>query len=107
MRELTIGKNDAGQRLDRFVSKSLPLLPPALLQKYIRIKRIKVNGARAQRDQRVHIGRTLYQPLCSADEELLVYHHYYYGKQKLYKPHRHVIILQKRGQRPIPHHVSH
>ena len=35
MRELTIGKNDAGQRLDRFVSKALPLLPPALLQKYI------------------------------------------------------------------------
>ena len=36
MRELTIGKNDAGQRLDRFVAKNLPLLPPALLQKYIR-----------------------------------------------------------------------
>ena len=36
MREMTVGKNDAGQRLDRFVSKSLPLLPPALLQKYIR-----------------------------------------------------------------------
>ena len=33
MRELTIGKNDAGQRLDRFVAKSLPLLPSALLQK--------------------------------------------------------------------------
>ena len=48
MRELTIGKNDAGQRLDRFVSKSLPLLPPALLQKYIRLKRIKVNGKRLQ-----------------------------------------------------------
>ena len=30
MRELTIGKNDAGQRLDRFVAKNLPLLPPAL-----------------------------------------------------------------------------
>ena len=28
MRELTIGKNDAGARLDRFVSKALPLLPP-------------------------------------------------------------------------------
>lgn len=50
MRELTIGKNDAGQRVDRFVSKALPLLPPALLQKYIRLKRIKVNGGRAQRD---------------------------------------------------------
>ena len=41
MREFTIGKNDAGQRLDRFVAKNLPLLPPALLQKYIRLKRIK------------------------------------------------------------------
>ena len=44
MREFTIGKNDAGQRLDRFVSKNLPLLPPALLQKYIRLKRIKVTA---------------------------------------------------------------
>ena len=59
MRELTIGKNDAGQRLDRFVSKSLPLLPPALLQKYIRLKRIKVNGGRAQRDQRLREGDVL------------------------------------------------
>ena len=25
MREFTIGKNDAGQRLDRFVAKNLPL----------------------------------------------------------------------------------
>ena len=56
MRELIIGKNDAGARLDRFVSKALPLLPPALLQKYIRIKRIKVNGGRAQRDQRLAEG---------------------------------------------------
>ena len=59
MRELTIGKNDAGQRVDRFVSKSLPLLPPALLQKYIRLKRIKVNGGRAQRDQRLREGDVL------------------------------------------------
>ena len=59
MREFTIGKNDAGQRLDRFVSKSLPLLPPALLQKYIRLKRIKCNGARAQRDQRLQEGDVL------------------------------------------------
>ena len=59
MREITIGKNDAGQRLDRFVSKSLPLMPPALLQKYIRLKRIKCNGARAQRDQRLQEGDVL------------------------------------------------
>ena len=59
MRELTIGKNDAGQRLDRFVAKSLPLLPSALLQKYIRLKRIKVNGGRAERDYRLKEGDVL------------------------------------------------
>ena len=59
MREFTIGKNDAGQRLDRFVSKNLPLLPPALLQKYIRLKRIKVNGKGAKRDVRLCSGDVL------------------------------------------------
>ena len=59
MRELTIGKNDAGQRLDRFLSKAMPLLPPALLQKYIRIKRVKCNGGRCQRDQRLQEGDVL------------------------------------------------
>ena len=59
MREFTIGKNDAGQRLDRFLSKAMPLLPPALLQKYIRIKRVKCNGARCQRDQRLGAGDVL------------------------------------------------
>ena len=59
MRELTIGKNDAGQRLDRFVAKSLPLLPPTLLQKYIRLKRIKVNGRGAKRNTRLESGDIL------------------------------------------------
>ncbi|HPE15695.1 MAG TPA: RluA family pseudouridine synthase, partial [Oscillospiraceae bacterium] len=56
MREMTIGKNDAGARLDRFVSKAVPLLPPALLQKYIRLKRIKVDGKAARRDDRLESG---------------------------------------------------
>lgn len=59
MREFTIQKNDAGQRLDRFVAKALPLLPPALLQKYIRLKRIKVNGKGSQRDVRLAAGDVL------------------------------------------------
>lgn len=56
MKELTITKNDAGQRLDRFVGKAVPLLPEALLQKYIRLKRIKLNGKGAKREQRLEIG---------------------------------------------------
>ena len=59
MREITINQNDAGQRLDRFVSKALPLLPPALLQKYIRLKRIKVNGKGSARDTRLQPGDRL------------------------------------------------
>ncbi|NCB50285.1 MAG: RluA family pseudouridine synthase [Clostridia bacterium] len=53
MKELTIGKNDSGQRLDRFVGKAVPLLPESLLQKYIRLKRIKRNGKGAKRDDRL------------------------------------------------------
>ena len=59
MKELTIRKSDADQRLDRFVAKAVPLLPDSLLQKYIRIKRIKVNGKGAKRDDRVNEGDVL------------------------------------------------
>ena len=59
MRELTIQKNDADQRLDRFLGKAVPLLPASLAQKYIRLKRIKVNGARAERDYRLCEGDRL------------------------------------------------
>ena len=48
MKSFTINKNDSGQRLDKFVTKSVPILPKTLLYKYIRIKRIKVNGKRAE-----------------------------------------------------------
>lgn len=47
MRELTIGKNDAGQRLDKFITKTLEL-PTGLLYKSIRTKKIKVNRKRAE-----------------------------------------------------------
>ncbi|MBQ8576669.1 MAG: RluA family pseudouridine synthase [Clostridia bacterium] len=48
MRTLTIGKNDAGQRLDKFLSKNFKTMPPALMYKYIRLKKIKVNRKRAE-----------------------------------------------------------
>ena len=48
MRSYTITAGDSGQRLDRFVSKAVPLLPQALLYKYLRLGRIKVD--RKKRD---------------------------------------------------------
>jgi 23S rRNA pseudouridine955/2504/2580 synthase len=59
MKEIVIKKNDAGQRLDRFVGKAVPLLPESLLQKYIRLKRIKVNGKGSKRDARLAEGDVL------------------------------------------------
>jgi len=59
MKEFTVGRNDAGQRLDRFLAKAVPLLPASLAQKYIRIKRIKLNGGRAERDSRLQEGDIL------------------------------------------------
>ncbi len=59
MKEFTIGKNDTGQRLDRWLAKTLPLLPAPLAQKYIRLKRVKVNGKGSQRDVRLQLGDIL------------------------------------------------
>ena len=53
------GPNDAGQRLDRWLAKTLPLLPAPLAQKYIRIKRVKLNGKGAKRDTRLAKGDLL------------------------------------------------
>ena len=59
MREFTIAPNDAGQRLDRWLSKTLPLLPAALAQKYIRLGRVKLNGKKSKRDVRLVRGDLL------------------------------------------------
>ena len=59
MKEFTIGPNDAGQRLDRWLAKAVPLLPAPLAQKYLRLKRIKRNGKGAKRDVRLEQGDVL------------------------------------------------
>lgn len=59
MKEFTITQNDAGQRLDRFLSKAVPLLPESLMQKYIRLKRIKLGGKRVERNTRLNVGDVL------------------------------------------------
>ena len=48
MRILKIGKNDAGQRLDKFLTKAVKGLPLSMLYKSIRTKKIKVNRERTQ-----------------------------------------------------------
>lgn len=61
MQSLKINKNDAGQRLDKFLSKAVKGLPTSLMYKYIRTKKIKVNRARTDPKY----------VLCEGDEILL------------------------------------
>lgn len=57
MKEFIIGPNDAGQRLDKFLHKAFPDLPLSLCYKYIRLRRIKVDGARAHPEQKLQPGQ--------------------------------------------------
>lgn len=56
MKEFKIQKNDATLRLDKFITKNCPTLPSSLMFKYIRTKRIKVNGKRAEISTRLKEG---------------------------------------------------
>lgn len=56
MKEIIIKENDANQRLDKFLQKTVKTLPKALLYKYIRKKRIKVNGKRSEISYKLNVG---------------------------------------------------
>ncbi len=59
MKEFIINSNDANQRLDKFIQKSVPRLPQSMMYKAIRNKRIKINGKRAEISTRLQTGDTV------------------------------------------------
>ena len=59
VKEIIVGKNDAGQRLDRFLSKRFPAMPASLMQKWLRLGRVKLNGKKCARDVRLTEGDML------------------------------------------------
>ena len=59
MRSFNINKNDGGQRVDKFITKALPRLPQTLLYKYLRLKRIKLNGKKCEASARLCDGDLL------------------------------------------------
>ena len=56
MKEFTINRNDSGQRVDKFLQKAVPRMPQSLMYKYIRMKRIKLNGKRCEISTRLNGG---------------------------------------------------
>lgn len=59
MKQINITKNDANQRLDKFLTKSFPNLPQSMMYKSIRKKDIKLNGKRCYIDTRLQEGDVL------------------------------------------------
>ena len=47
MKEFTIGKNEAGQRFDKYLAKLLPKAPKSFIYKMLRKKNIILNGKKA------------------------------------------------------------
>lgn len=56
MRSFTVTAKDSGQRLNRYLEKLVPALYPSLMHKYLRTKRIKINGKRAEASARLSEG---------------------------------------------------
>lgn len=48
MKQFVINSNDAGQRVDKFLTKAVKKLPKALMYKYLRTKRIKLNRKKCE-----------------------------------------------------------
>ncbi len=59
MRELTVGKNDDGLKLEKFMARTFRTMPPALIHKYIRLKCIRINGVHGKADTVLHKGDVL------------------------------------------------
>ncbi len=59
MRSFIINKNDAGQRMDKFVLKVTSGMPKSLMYKFIRTKRIKLNSKKAHENDFLAEGDTV------------------------------------------------
>jgi 23S rRNA pseudouridine955/2504/2580 synthase len=62
VRQFQVAQDDDGQRLDRWLKKTLPRVPYALLQKMVRTGQVRVDGKRAKTDTRLFFGQTVRLP---------------------------------------------
>ena len=56
MKEIRIGENESGQRLDKFLLKYMSLAPKSFIYKMLRKKNITLNGKKAQGDEQLRQG---------------------------------------------------
>ena len=59
MKNITIGVNESGQRIDRFLRKYFNKMSLSTIQKYLRLKKIKLNNKRVKPDHFINEGDTV------------------------------------------------
>lgn len=59
MYQLEIRENEAGQRLDKFLHKFMPLAPSSFFYKMLRKKNITLNGKKAEGNEKLSVGDKL------------------------------------------------
>lgn len=69
MREIVISKNEAGQRLNKFIMKYMNKAPSSFVYKMLRKKNIKLNGNRADGSEIVYVGDVVQLYLADATIE--------------------------------------
>ena len=52
----TVGENDKGQRIDKFITKTIKALPQSMMYKAFRTKKIKLNGKKTEINKRIELG---------------------------------------------------
>ena len=60
MKQIPINSNDAENRIDKFMFKTFPNIPEALVYKYIRKKRIKINNKRCNISDKLKLGDVVF-----------------------------------------------
>lgn len=99
MKTVTVGKNDAGQRVDKFLTKTFPLLPVSMMYKYLRKKDIKLNGKRCEISTRLAEGDvlTLYVKDEFLEQAAPTYEFMHAGRQlDIVYEDEHILLLNKK-----------
>ncbi len=74
VRNFTVTEDDNGQRLDRWLKKTLPRVPYALFQKMCRTGQIRVNGKRAKPETRLEAGQEIRLPPMEDKDPNVTFH---------------------------------
>ena len=59
MQKITVSRNEAGQRLDKLLAKYLSAAPKSFFYKMLRKKNIKLNGKKAEGNEKLALGDTI------------------------------------------------